>query len=67
LLDPSDIVGNLHRAYRDPWFRTARYTVLVTGPSATTDIDGVLIHGAQGVRSPTILPVPRPEKARAVE
>jgi L-lactate dehydrogenase complex protein LldG len=61
LLDPTDIVGNLHHAYRDPRFKTARYSVLVTGPSATADIEGVLIHGAQGVRSLTVLPVPRPQ------
>jgi L-lactate dehydrogenase complex protein LldG len=58
VLDPSDIVGNLHHAYRDPRFKTARYAVLVTGPSATADIEGILIHGAQGVRSLTVLPVP---------
>src|SRR5215469_4095794 len=34
LLDPEQIVGNLHQAYRDPRFKTARYAVLVTGPSA---------------------------------
>ena len=28
LLDPRDIVGNLHHAYRDPRFKTARYAVL---------------------------------------
>ena len=60
LLDPSDIVGNLHYAYRDPRFKTARYAVLMTGPSATADIEGVLIHGAQGVRSLTVVPLPRP-------
>jgi L-lactate dehydrogenase complex protein LldG len=65
LLDPGDIVGNLHHAYRDPRFKTARYAVLVTGPSATADIEGVLIHGAQGVRSLTVLLAPRPAKARA--
>jgi L-lactate dehydrogenase complex protein LldG len=59
LLDPADIVGNLHHAYRDPRFKTARYAVLVTGPSATADIEGVLIQGAQGVRSMTVLLVPR--------
>jgi L-lactate dehydrogenase complex protein LldG len=64
LLDPSDIVGNLHHAYRDPRFKTARYAVLVTGPSATADIEGVLIQGAQGVRSLTIMLVPRPAQAR---
>ena len=65
LLDPGDIVGNLHHAYREPRFKTARYAVLVTGPSATADIEGVLIHGAQGVRSLTVLPVARPAKPRA--
>src|SRR5215468_6705495 len=60
LLDPGDIVGNLHHAYRDPRFKMARYAVLVTGPSATADIEGFLIHGAQGVRSLTVLLVSRP-------
>jgi L-lactate dehydrogenase complex protein LldG len=61
LLDPAEIVGNLHQAYRDPRFKTARYAVLVTGPSATADIEGVLIHGAQGVRSLTVVLMPRTE------
>lgn len=59
LLDPACIVGNLHQAYRDARFNTARYAVLVTGPSATADIEGVLVHGAQGVRSLTVAMVPR--------
>jgi len=58
LLDPKHIVGNLHQAYRDPRFKAARYAVLVTGPSATADIEGVLVHGAQGVRSLTVVMVP---------
>jgi L-lactate dehydrogenase complex protein LldG len=29
----------------------------MTGPSATADIEGVLIHGAQGIRSLTLVPV----------
>ena len=59
LLDPGDIVGNLHHAYGNPRFKTARYAVLVTGPSATADIEGVVIHGAQGVRSLTVVLLPR--------
>ncbi len=59
LLDPADIVINLHHAYGRPEFAHARYTVLHTGPSATADIEGVLIHGAQGVRSLAILPLSR--------
>lgn len=59
LLDPADMLANLHDAYLDPRFRTARYAVLMTGPSATADIEGVLIRGAQGIRSLILLPVPR--------
>ncbi len=59
LLDPADILGNLHHAYRHPAFATARYAVLMSGPSATADIEGVLIRGAQGVRSLKVLPIPR--------
>ena len=59
LLDPADIVPNIHHAYRRPEFRTARYAVFQTGPSATADIEGVLIHGAQGVRSLSVLPLAR--------
>jgi hypothetical protein len=44
--------------YGDPRFKTARYAVLVTGPSATADIEGVLIHGAQGVGSLTVASIP---------
>jgi L-lactate dehydrogenase complex protein LldG len=59
LLDPSDIVVNIHHAYQRPEFRSRRYACFHTGPSATADIEGVLIHGAQGVRSLSVLPVER--------
>jgi L-lactate dehydrogenase complex protein LldG len=59
LLDPADIVVNLHHAYRRPAFRNGHYAAFHTGPSATADIEGVLIHGAQGVRSLSVLPVAR--------
>ncbi|MGF6755329.1 LutC/YkgG family protein [Paraburkholderia sp. GAS42] len=55
LLDPAQIVDGLQDVYRQPDFRDARYAVLVTGPSATADIEGVLIRGAQGVRSLTVV------------
>jgi len=55
LLDPRTIVADLHDAYRDRRFREARYAVLMTGPSATADIEGVLIRGAQGIRSFTVV------------
>lgn len=59
LLDSADIVPNIHYAYRRPEWRERHYTVFQTGPSATADIEGVLIHGAQGVRSLAVLPIPR--------
>ena len=59
LLDPADIVVNLHHAYRRPEFRDSHYASFHTGPSATADIEGVLIHGAQGVRSLSVLPLAR--------
>jgi L-lactate dehydrogenase complex protein LldG len=59
LLDPADIVVNLHHAYRRPEFRDGHYAAFHSGPSATADIEGVLIHGAQGVRSLSVLPLAR--------
>ena len=55
LLDPDALVTNMHRAYRHRAFFTARYAVFMTGPSATADIEGVLIHGAQGIRTLTVV------------
>jgi L-lactate dehydrogenase complex protein LldG len=59
LLDPADILINLHHAYRRPEFRDGHYAAFHSGPSATADIEGVLIHGAQGVRSLSVLPLAR--------
>lgn len=59
LLDPADIVVNIHHAYHRPELKEGRYCVFHTGPSATADIEGVLILGAQGVRSLSVLLHPR--------
>ncbi|POR49144.1 L-lactate dehydrogenase complex protein LldG [Paraburkholderia eburnea] len=58
LLDPGALVAGLQDAYRRDDFRDARYAALVTGPSATADIEGVLIQGAQGVKSLTVVWLP---------
>ncbi|RFU44638.1 LUD domain-containing protein [Paraburkholderia sp. DHOC27] len=55
LLDPAQLVDGLQDVYRRPDFSRVRYAALVTGPSATADIEGVLIRGAQGVRSLTVV------------
>ncbi len=60
LLDPQTLVPNLHHAYRQRAFHEARYGVLMTGPSATADIEGVLIRGAQGIRTFTLIPLAQP-------
>ena len=59
LLDPADIVINLHHAYRRREFHDRHYACFQSGPSATADIEGVLIHGAQGVRSLSVVPLAR--------
>ena len=55
LLDPGAIVPGIADAYLRPDFAEARYVSLMTGPSATADIEGVMIRGAQGVRSLTVV------------
>jgi L-lactate dehydrogenase complex protein LldG len=55
LLDPDAIVPGIADAYLRPDFGEARYVSLMTGPSATADIEGVMIRGAQGVRSLTVV------------
>ncbi len=57
LLDPAALVATMHDAYRRRADFDAPYGVFMTGPSATADIEGVLIHGAQGIRSLTVVPV----------
>jgi L-lactate dehydrogenase complex protein LldG len=55
LLDPKDIVENLHDAYQHPAFRESKYAVLVTGPSGSADIGGKTVHPAQGVMTLTVI------------
>ncbi|MGL4961031.1 MAG: LUD domain-containing protein [Inquilinus sp.] len=61
LLDPTEILVNQHHAYRRPELRDRHYASFHTGSSATADIEGVLIHGAQGARSLSVLPVALPD------
>jgi len=67
LLDPRTVVPDLHHAYRHPGFREARYAVFMTGPSATADIEGVLVRGAQGIRTLTVIPVAAADAGSATE
>ncbi len=65
LLDPEAIVPTLHEAYNGGIAGdTSPYGVFMAGPSATGDIEGVIIHGAQGARSLTVLLL-KAEESRA--
>ena len=55
LLDPKDIVENIHDAYQHPAFRENKYAVLMTGPSGSADIGGKTVHPAQGVMTLTVI------------
>jgi len=66
LLDPTSIVPDLHHAYRHPGFFEARYAVFMTGPSATADIEGVLVRGAQGIRTLTVVPAAAGDAGNAI-
>jgi L-lactate dehydrogenase complex protein LldG len=47
-------VVNLHDAYRERVQFDTRQGVFMTAPSASADIEGALIHGAQGMRTLTV-------------
>lgn len=55
LLDPKSIVRTMHDAYSRIVLSANAYGVFLAGPSATGDIEGVIIHGAQGARTLTVL------------
>jgi L-lactate dehydrogenase complex protein LldG len=60
LLDPKEVVETMHDAYERIDLAASPYGVFMAGPSATGDIEGVIIHGAQGARSLTVLLVTPP-------
>jgi L-lactate dehydrogenase complex protein LldG len=59
LLDPKDIVENIHDAYAHAYFREAGYCLLMTGPSGSADIGAVTVHPAQASMTLTVLFAPR--------
>ena len=58
LLSKSQIVNNMHEAYRRIQFNDYGYGTCISGPSKTADIAQVLVMGAQAARSVTILLIP---------
>jgi L-lactate dehydrogenase complex protein LldG len=51
LLDPEQIVADMHEAYRRVRLDETAYGCFMMGPSATADVEATLVHGAQGARS----------------
>jgi L-lactate dehydrogenase complex protein LldG len=64
LLDPAEIVENIHDAYAHPHFLDKTYSLLMSGPSGSADIGGITVHPAQGVMTLTVIFWPRAETAK---
>src|SRR5271168_4093917 len=60
LLDPKQIVANIHDAYEHPHFKLRPYSVLMTGPSGSGDIGGIVVHPAQAAKTLTVILSPDP-------
>lgn len=58
LLKKSEIVNNMHEAYRRIEMNDYGYGTFISGPSKTADIAQVLVMGAQAARSATVVLVP---------
>ncbi|MEL7036535.1 MAG: LUD domain-containing protein [Cyanobacteria bacterium J06592_8] len=54
LLDSKQLVCDLHQAYQKIQLADTSYGVFMAGPSATGDVEAVIIRGAQGVKSLTV-------------
>ena len=55
LLKKSEIVNNMHEAYKRIEFNDYGYGTFISGPSKTADIAHVLVMGAQAARSATVV------------
>jgi L-lactate dehydrogenase complex protein LldG len=55
LLKKTEIVNNMHEAYKRIQFNDYGYGTFISGPSKTADIAQVLVMGAQAARSATVV------------
>lgn len=60
LLRRSDIVSNMHEAYRKieatpEYFEPYKFGTFISGPSKTADIESALVYGAQAARGVTVV------------
>ena len=58
LLKRTEVVNNMHEAYRRIEFNDYGYGSFISGPSKTADIAQVLVMGAQAARSVTVFLIP---------
>jgi len=58
LLDPDQIVADMHEAYRRVRLDQTAFGCFMAGPSATADVEATLVHGAQGARSLNVFLMP---------
>jgi L-lactate dehydrogenase complex protein LldG len=58
LLDPEQIIPDMHEAYRRVELNKTAFGCFMMGPSATADVEATLVHGAQGARSLNIFFLP---------
>lgn len=57
VIPASNLVSNMHEAYRRLSFETPRFGAFISGPSKTADIEQSLVIGAHGPRSMTVFVV----------
>jgi len=55
LLKKTEVVDNMHEAYKRISFNDYGYGTFISGPSKTADIAQVLVMGAQAARSATVV------------
>jgi L-lactate dehydrogenase complex protein LldG len=65
LLDPEQIVSDMHEAYRRVQLNKTAFGCFMMGPSATADVEATLVRGAQGARSLNILFLPPAQESQS--
>jgi len=63
LLDPNEIVSDMHAGYRRVRLDKTAFGCFMMGPSATADVEATLVHGAQGARSLNLFFLPTVQSA----
>lgn len=58
LLNPANLVRDMYEAYTKVNLQSNNYGCFMLGPSATADIGAVMVRGAQGARTLTVVFIP---------